>query len=205
MAQIVGYYENDIIYTEGPFVMVNANGWRIEVQSLVDSFSVCPNSFIYKLLDDQGLERVKCNEKEKIEKSVDWLNKQVRKGTIIRGEWGWEPVSHVIKEPASHLKNTSEFFRVKKLLDEHVGFSSLIRLLYPDTVSGPDRWSAELVYETARSEPLLKILVSCQPSGADYEEGQNFEEGWSWEIDGIIFPCLPEQARLTRLLREEIK
>lgn len=48
MAQRVGYFENNVIYKEGPFVMTNAGGWRIEVEQKGHQCPVMPSMTIVR-------------------------------------------------------------------------------------------------------------------------------------------------------------
>jgi len=87
MAQIVGYWDNHVIYTEGPFVAVNANGWRIEVaQNPIDqpSTPIIPHLSIYRLLEtEKGNKPGKLSNFSEIAPYVDWLNLQVEHGRIV--------------------------------------------------------------------------------------------------------------------------
>jgi len=88
MAQICGYFEDNVIYTEGPFVMVQAFGWRIEAEVKGHKCPTLPDIGIYKLLETNNKQAHKTDNKEKIIESVDWLNLQVKNGLIIQNEYG---------------------------------------------------------------------------------------------------------------------
>lgn len=85
MAQKVGYFQNDVVFTEGPFVMVNANGWRIEVSSGSDRGCNCimPHRSIYELADSLGY-KGKTPNTEHVAGIVDKLNEFTRTGRIVR-------------------------------------------------------------------------------------------------------------------------
>lgn len=82
MAQKVGYFQNNVVYSEGPFVMCNIGGWRIEAELKGQSCPCACDPSIYELLESQGLQAHKCNDEKKIIASVNWLNEQVKMGTI---------------------------------------------------------------------------------------------------------------------------
>ena len=94
MAQAVGYYDNDVTYTDGPFVLVNAmgNGWRIEVELKRHTCPVLPDASIYRLLRSYKLQDHKSRDKTEIERSVDWLNNKVKDGSITEIDGWWLPV-----------------------------------------------------------------------------------------------------------------
>jgi hypothetical protein len=84
MAQRVGYFQDNVEYTEGPFVHCDfvCNGYgRIECEMKDHHCPVLPDSSIYDLLkfekDYVGGERDRTIE------LVDWLNEQVSLGRIV--------------------------------------------------------------------------------------------------------------------------
>lgn len=83
MAQRVGYFENNVIYTEGPFVMTEAlyPDYRIEVEIKGHMCPAFPDLSIYELLEMEGIDWHK-GKAEKIAPVVDWLNQKVREGII---------------------------------------------------------------------------------------------------------------------------
>lgn len=83
MAQLVGYFEDNVKYTEGPFVVVSAGGYRIEVELKEHHCPVLPDLSVYALLQRNGFNPHKENRIEEAEKKVDWLNQQVREGKIV--------------------------------------------------------------------------------------------------------------------------
>lgn len=87
MAQKVGYWDNNVKYTEGPFVGVNAGGWRIEVATgLANEISTpaLPHFSIYRLLEiEKGKKPGKLQTFEEISIFVDWLNQEVTNGRIV--------------------------------------------------------------------------------------------------------------------------
>lgn len=92
MAQTVGYFEDDVIYSEGPFVVVNSGrGWRIEAELKGYHCPILPHLSIYEFLELNDLQAHKSSDKEKIEKSVDFLNANVCNGEIkLKGNhWEW--------------------------------------------------------------------------------------------------------------------
>jgi len=91
MAQIVYYMENNVEYTEGPFVLVEAGGWRIEVELKGHHCPVLPDISIYKLLEAHRLYSGKSDDQQKVANVVDWLNGQVRLGRIALQGNRWLP------------------------------------------------------------------------------------------------------------------
>lgn len=93
MAQEVGYYENNITFTEGPFVIVNPldNGWRIEVQLVGHECPVLPDETIYPLMKKWGL-LGKSHDKRLVMDVCDELNSMVRCGQIKLVDRYWKHV-----------------------------------------------------------------------------------------------------------------
>ncbi len=97
MAVRVGYFESPInkdIYLEGPFVMVNANGWRIEVQykdsqGVVLSAPALPDDSIYGFLRERGLPTDKQIDEDLTACLVDYLNAKGKDGTLIFDKYTW--------------------------------------------------------------------------------------------------------------------
>lgn len=83
MAQEVSYFENNPEYKEGPFVMVCANGWRVEVELKGHHCPVLPDSSIYELLARNGFNPAKEVSRVLAARKVDWLNKMVAVGKIV--------------------------------------------------------------------------------------------------------------------------
>lgn len=88
MAQEVGYYENDVVFLEGPFVLVNINGWRIEVERKGHSCPILPEQRIFQLEKSLGLSG-KTRDRELAAVVCDKLNSLVKEGKIIEinGHW----------------------------------------------------------------------------------------------------------------------
>lgn len=99
MAQQVGYYENNVEFTEGPFVIVNAGGWRIEVELKEHHCPVLPDSSIYRLCGDRlGHPLTKLHFYESAVELCDWLNQEVERGTIVLNGRGWICPLFVVSE-----------------------------------------------------------------------------------------------------------
>lgn len=84
MAQIIGYFEDDIVLTEGPFVICDpcGNGWRIEVELKGHKCPVLPDASIYRIEERLGLHG-KTNNQKQAEMVCDTLNRMVRDGKIV--------------------------------------------------------------------------------------------------------------------------
>lgn len=89
MAQRVSYWENNAVFEEGPFVMVEANGWRIEAQVGDSGCPRMPHLSIYHLLRRYGIDDQKCYDPKPVERAVDWLNDRVKKGLIVKDGAVW--------------------------------------------------------------------------------------------------------------------
>jgi hypothetical protein len=83
MAQIVHYWDNDVAYSEGPFVICNAmwNGWRVEVELKGHHCPVLPDISIYPVMKKLGLNG-KTLDQDKAARVCDRLNEMVREGCI---------------------------------------------------------------------------------------------------------------------------
>lgn len=96
MAQIVGYYENNVEYKEGPFVathMDDSGDYRLEVENK-RSGKGCPclpDSSIYDFIRASKLPFMDTRGRwAEVEACVDHLNRMVREGKIVldvRGFW----------------------------------------------------------------------------------------------------------------------
>jgi hypothetical protein len=98
MAQRIGYFEDNVTFTEGPFVMVNAGGWRIEASNGQEAGcnAVMPDLSIYRLAKDWGYEGKRSNP-ALMEPIVDRLNEWVREGKIVQrdtGGWYYPPFAY---------------------------------------------------------------------------------------------------------------
>ena len=83
MAQIVSYFDKNVSFKEGPFVVVNINGFRIECQHHDSSDPCLPMSSIYKVMAILGYEG-KSNDKELAFWVCDQLNQMVKDGLIVK-------------------------------------------------------------------------------------------------------------------------
>jgi len=84
MAQVVGFFENDTVYLEGPFVLGAppiGSTMRIECESPGVRNSVMVHPTIYEMLDQErpGWRGNKAA-------AVDWLNAQTREQRIVLQE-----------------------------------------------------------------------------------------------------------------------
>lgn len=85
MAQVVGYFENDVVFIEGPFVAVNANGWRVEAELEGNCCPAFPDLSVDCFLEkEKGIRTGKWVSFEAIAPIIDWLNEQVKAGHIIK-------------------------------------------------------------------------------------------------------------------------
>lgn len=104
MAQFVRYFEDNVTYTEGPFVAVDINGYRIEVELKGWKCPVLPDSSIYSFMRRYKILDGKTENKGRITKAVDWLNNRVKEGKIVLHKDGWweaVPELHDIDEWSS--------------------------------------------------------------------------------------------------------
>ncbi len=90
MAQVIGYFENDVTFEEGPFVICNpcGNGWRIEVEQKEYHCPVLPDMTIYPIKDRLGM-RYKTNDHSLAERVCDSLNEMVRNDQIVLSGRCW--------------------------------------------------------------------------------------------------------------------
>jgi hypothetical protein len=94
MAQHVGYFQNyPFVLTEGPFVVVYAGGYRIEVDRVRAICPGHPDLSIYKLLDAWGFYG-KTEHSAPADEACDRLNQLVRLGHVVYDESKdtWLPV-----------------------------------------------------------------------------------------------------------------
>ena len=92
MAQAIEYYDNDVVLTEGPFVICNphGNGWRIELELKGHKCPVLPDTTIYTIMHNLGLDGKTHNQK-KVETVCDALNAMVKDGKIVLVGKCWLP------------------------------------------------------------------------------------------------------------------
>lgn len=100
MAQIVDYSENDVVFTEGPFVIVNANGWRIEAEIKWHRCPALPTTSVFGIMRRLGLDG-KTNDKDKATAVCDALNGMVRAGEIVLAGKVWVDRDSVIRARAT--------------------------------------------------------------------------------------------------------
>lgn len=89
MAQEVGYYDNDVTFTEGPFVICRMGppggpitGWRIEAEMKGNLCPVIPDYSIYQVERMLGMTSGTTDRNLAV-KVCDELNQMVRNGQII--------------------------------------------------------------------------------------------------------------------------
>lgn len=95
MAIRVGYFENtDSCYTEGPFVMVMAGSWRIEVGRAGTKCPILPDLSIRAFLQNKGLpDSPLFGDEDLCACVVDYLNAKVKDGTLSTHDG--HPIWHV--------------------------------------------------------------------------------------------------------------
>lgn len=102
MAIEVRYFEDtDECYTEGPFVIVNASGYRIECGAKGMKCPTLPDISIYAFLREQGLPDRKTKDKALATCIVDYLNAKVKDKTLTVNQHGypiWELYEHIMRE-----------------------------------------------------------------------------------------------------------
>jgi hypothetical protein len=88
MAQHVHYFEDfpqdDEHFPEGPFVIMEFNGWRIEVQNPGGKCPCLPDSSIYRLIEKTCYGPGKWDNEETAIAICNMLNSMVHKGKIIK-------------------------------------------------------------------------------------------------------------------------
>ena len=90
MAQEVDYWENDVNYSEGPFVYVYLNSGRYRIE--VDHGGLCPqlpDRSIHLLQDKLGHSVITMLSREKAISLCDKLNEMVCNGEIIQNSGLW--------------------------------------------------------------------------------------------------------------------
>lgn len=91
MAQVVGYWEDNVVYREGPFVVVelgDGDDYRVEVENKTsEKKTPClPDSSIYFFLNFSQRTRGRL---EEVTRTVDFLNQNVKNGCITCREGTW--------------------------------------------------------------------------------------------------------------------
>jgi hypothetical protein len=91
MAQAVGYFQDDVVFEEGPFVICNAlgNGWRLEVEQKGVKYPVLPHGSIYDLVKKRFGLNGKTNDRDVIAKICDSLNQMARDKEILLVDGMW--------------------------------------------------------------------------------------------------------------------
>jgi len=89
MAKQVHYAEKNVDFSDGPFVVVQIAGYLIEAQHDARSGSVLPDTSIYQLLREHGIEHGKTCSSKPVEEAVDWLNQMVELGRIVKDRGAW--------------------------------------------------------------------------------------------------------------------
>ena len=95
MAKVQKFYEDNKPdhYKEGPFVMCECNGYRIEVQNPLKTHSTIPGYEVFEYIVSSLGGYFKGDE-DIISEKVDHLNKMVSEGKIIQdteGHWVLNP------------------------------------------------------------------------------------------------------------------
>lgn len=89
MAVRVGFFEDtDQCYAEGPFVMVNAGGWRVEAGSAGTKCPTMLHSSVYRFIEKSGFRSGKHADDTKCAEVVDFLNTKVKEGVITKDQYG---------------------------------------------------------------------------------------------------------------------
>ena len=93
MAQEIGYYDDNVAFKEGPFVIVNVGSrikpsWRIEAELVGHTCPVLPDASIFTILRRSGMHFATPNKRLAM-RVCDHLNKMVRDGEIVRKGGVW--------------------------------------------------------------------------------------------------------------------
>ncbi len=88
MAQVVGYFQNNVVFTEGPFVIVYVGGWRIEVEQKEKNHSTMTSISIDGIIKGLGMQYGKTRDQELAATVCDRLNQMVRVGEIVLTDYG---------------------------------------------------------------------------------------------------------------------
>lgn len=89
MAQVVRYFEDNVTFKEGPFVIVNACGWRIEVEHPGGKCPILPDISIYHWYKDNFGKHMGKFPIDEAEKICDTLNILVKTRKIYRIGNSW--------------------------------------------------------------------------------------------------------------------
>jgi hypothetical protein len=98
MAQVVGYFQDNVAFTEGPFVIVYAGGWRIEVEQKKINHPIMTSLSIDRHIKRLGIPHGKTKDMDLARSVCDGLNAMVRAGEIVLTDWGsWVDKNSVIQ------------------------------------------------------------------------------------------------------------
>ena len=95
MPQTVSYWEDHVVFMEGPFVCVVCAGWyRVEMQCdhSLKGCPILPTAELIRMLEASGRDAWS-RDKAKVEESVRWLNGEVTDGRITKRDGFWEPAA----------------------------------------------------------------------------------------------------------------
>ena len=84
MAQQVGYFDDDVAFTEGPFVIVDIWGWRIEVELKDYHCSVLPDLSLTGILRDLGYNG-KTRDREHVASVCDRRHRRREGAFVVQG------------------------------------------------------------------------------------------------------------------------
>ena len=90
--QVVGYYENDVTFEYGPFVVCRITGMnhcRIEVEVKGSSCPCLCDPSVYKMLRVETECPIGCTHYDRIAPWVEWLNNRVRDKQIVLAGTLW--------------------------------------------------------------------------------------------------------------------
>lgn len=99
MAVVIGFFQNTDTpkaaaeaFKEGPFVICNplGNGWRIEVELKGAKSPVLPDLSVSRLWKRAGFGEPKFHSQATAAQLCDWLNQQVKIGSIVCNDGNWE-------------------------------------------------------------------------------------------------------------------
>lgn len=85
MAQEVSYFEDNVTFSEGPFVLCNAlgNGYRVEAEIKGAKCPALPDLTVHNIMTNELAWMGKTLDREAAARVVDLLNDMVRRGRIV--------------------------------------------------------------------------------------------------------------------------
>lgn len=91
MAQEVGYFEDNIVYTEGPFVVtcVGSCSYRVEAEKKGGICTILPHISVNFHMKNRGT-MLTCTTRENAHAQADYLNDLVSAGTIVNVDSEWQ-------------------------------------------------------------------------------------------------------------------